>query len=407
MSVWTLIQIAFDLICFAGLVIMAFRLRRPPQDDPRLSRGLQLLQTKITILEDLSDRTDNQFKQLNAMLEQKTRQLQNKILEAEQEIMKIDHSMNKSLEVAEIFQDKIPHEEILERQRTIEYVKAARMAHSGMAVEDIVEKVSLPRDQVELIAKFNREQLMFDESELPDWAKKGAADVAGGPSFSLDGVDFVQSLETQPTDLSNMQRLGQEFKQAVQSAKEAAEQSQRGLAMPNIQMPNISMPNIQMPNISMPNISMPNIQMPNISMPNIQMPNIPLPQIDTTAAREFMAPAVQGLKSTAETIKQKLVSTAEDILQGPSSSFEGERASEPSGETGPVALSRGGDTGGDEKGGTLGPTALGLGGARSGEELKVTGPQHIVRSATGLGGQVRKDPIVKKVIFPRIQDPKV
>src|SRR5690606_12709115 len=93
-------------------------------------------------------------------------------IEAEQQVLKIDHSMSRSMEVAEIFQDKIPHQEILERQRTVEYVKAARLAHSGMSVEDIAERVALPFEQIELIAKFNREQLMFDETQLPEWVDK-------------------------------------------------------------------------------------------------------------------------------------------------------------------------------------------------------------------------------------------
>lgn len=341
MSVWTLIQVVCNLLFFAGFAIVAMRLRRPPQDDPRLSRGLQLLQTKITILEDLSDRTDQQFKQLNSMLEQKTRQLQNKILEAEQEILKIDHSMNKSMEVAEIFQDKIPHEEILERQRTIEYIKAARMSHSGMNVEDIFAQVNLPREQVELIAKFNRDQLMFDEDQLPDWAKKGAANAHSNPTFGLGNVDFVQSLDTHPTDLSNVQRLDREFKQAVQTAKHEAENPPAGLNLPHINMPHINMPQINMPQITLPNISMPNI--------------------DTTAAREFMAPAVSGIKQTAETIKQKLVSTAEDLL-----STSHSPSSQPT-QTAPIP------------------------------------PE----TAHSVGANGKKDPVIKKVIFPRIQDPNV
>ncbi len=164
MSIWTLFQIIFNLVAVASIAALWMRLRRPPQDDPRLSRGLQLLQTKITVLEDLSDRTDAQVKTLSGLLDQKNRMLQNKILEAEQQVLKIDHSMNKSMEVAEIFQDKIPHQEILERQRTVEYVKAARMANSGLSVDEIASNSNLPREQVELIAKFNREQLMFDES---------------------------------------------------------------------------------------------------------------------------------------------------------------------------------------------------------------------------------------------------
>src|SRR3974390_2342837 len=95
------------------------RLKRPPQDDPRLSRGLQLLQSKITVLEDLSDRTDAQVKQLTQILDQKTRYIQDKIVQAEQQILRVDQSMQKSLEVAEIFQDKIPHEEVVERKRTV------------------------------------------------------------------------------------------------------------------------------------------------------------------------------------------------------------------------------------------------------------------------------------------------
>src|ERR1700750_3343667 len=96
-------QLFVDSVLFLVIAIMWAKLRRPPQDDPRLSRGLQLLQTKITVLEDLSDRTEAQVKQLTGLLDQKSRSVQNKILEAEQQVLKIDHSMHKSMEVAEIF----------------------------------------------------------------------------------------------------------------------------------------------------------------------------------------------------------------------------------------------------------------------------------------------------------------
>jgi hypothetical protein len=194
LTIWVLLQVFFNLVAMASLLLLWLRSRLPPQDDPRMSRGLQLLQTKITVLEDLSDRTDAQVRQLSGTIEQKTRVLQNKILEAEQQMLKIDHSMNKSLQVAEIFQDKIPHQEILERQRTVEYVKAARLAHSGLSVEEIAKQVHLPSEQVELIAKFNRDQLMFDERQLPEWAarERGTAD----PEFALNSIDFVGGLES-------------------------------------------------------------------------------------------------------------------------------------------------------------------------------------------------------------------
>ncbi len=228
-SIWTLSQVLINLIFAAGFFAMWWRLKRPPQDDPRLSRGLQLLQTKITVLEDLSDRTEAQVKQLSGLLDHKTRIVQNKILEAEQQMLKIDHSMHKSLEVAEIFQDKIPHHEILERQRTAEYVKAARMAHSGLSVDAIAESVHLPREQIELIAKFNRDQLMFDESALPAWANRPTAESsppvespAGAHHGMLSSLDFSDQLESTKPDMTQVTKIEDEFKLAVQRAKAQA-----------------------------------------------------------------------------------------------------------------------------------------------------------------------------------------
>lgn len=211
---WIFAQLFVDSVLFLVIAIMWAKLRRPPQDDPRLSRGLQLLQSKITVLEDLSDRTDAQVKQLTQILDQKTRYIQDKIVQAEQQILRVDQSMQKSLEVAEIFQDKIPHEEVLERKRTIEYVKAARMAHQGRSPNEISEQVNLPREQIELIAKFNRDQLMFDEEALPPWAKNaGLKEDDQHPP--MNNMDFLNSLETPKPDLSNLTAIEEKFKSTV------------------------------------------------------------------------------------------------------------------------------------------------------------------------------------------------
>jgi hypothetical protein len=275
LSVWTLLQVLVDLVLAAGFIAMWWRLRRPPQDDPRLSRGLQLLQTKITVLEDLSDRTDAQVKQLSNLLDHKTRTVQNKILEAEEQVLKIDHSMHKSLEVAEIFQDKIPHQEILERQRTVEYVKAARMAHSGLSVEEISQSVHLPREQIELIAKFNREQLMFDESQLPEWATRPSSS-SEPPNFVMSGVDFVGGLEPVKTDLSQIAKIEDDFKRAVRTAKEIE---------------------------ANPPPSLMDSKVAETLRASVQ------------SGMDTMQPAVMSIKATAQTFKDKLVSTAEDLLR--------------------------------------------------------------------------------------------
>lgn len=204
MSPWILLQICVNLGFIVAISVMWFRLRKPPQDDPRLSRGLQLLQSKIAVLEDLSDRTDAQVKQLTHLIEQKARLLQNKIIEAEHQIQRVDSSMKKSKEVAEIFQDKIPHEEIVERQNTIKYVKAAQMAHAGHSMEEIAAEVDLPPGQLELIAKLNKDELVFDAEALPEWAKT-----------EISAEKELDVLFTPPQEeYSSLKRLGEEFRNA-------------------------------------------------------------------------------------------------------------------------------------------------------------------------------------------------
>lgn len=169
MSFWVLAQILLNIILVASVFTIWIRQQRPQKDDPRLSKGLQLLQSKIAILEDLSDRTDEQVTQVMTILERKYQEIQLKLGEADRQLNKIDSNMNKSMEVAKIFQDRIPHAEILDRQNTIKYVTAAKMAHQGASVDEIANKVELSKGEIEFIAKINRDQLMFCENSLPEW----------------------------------------------------------------------------------------------------------------------------------------------------------------------------------------------------------------------------------------------
>jgi hypothetical protein len=171
LGTWALLQIVVDIFLALGFFVVIMRMSRAPKDDPRLSRGLQLLQSKISVLEDLSDRTEVQVSQLTAILEQKCREVQAKVQLAEQHVHAIRVSMDRSLEVAKIFQDKIPHQEIIERRNTLKYVQAARMAHQGSSADDIALKIDLPKGELEFIAKVNRERLMFNEDQLPSWAQ--------------------------------------------------------------------------------------------------------------------------------------------------------------------------------------------------------------------------------------------
>jgi mannose/fructose/N-acetylgalactosamine-specific phosphotransferase system component IIB len=223
-SLWVLAQVLLNLILLAGLGAAWVRLKRPPNEDPRLSKGLQLLQSKIAVLEDLSDRTETQVRQLNALLESKCIEIQNKMIEAEKIIGSIESSRQKSMQVAKIFEDKIPHQEIVERQNTIKYVKAARLAHQGTPTSEILKQVDLSQAEVEFIAKVNREQLMFSEQDLPDWitqemgtdaTKQEAAPVVVTKPEAAAELPTIEA----PQDEETLRRLGEEFKRAVQNAE--------------------------------------------------------------------------------------------------------------------------------------------------------------------------------------------
>lgn len=216
MSSGVVIQILVDLIFLAGFTVTWLRLAKPPKDDPRLSRGLQLLQQKIAVLEDLGDQTERQVQQVSQLIEAKSREIQNQIAAADDQIRKIENMMGKSLEVAHIFQDKIPHEEIIDRKSTMKYVKAARMAHQGQSIDEIAEQVDLSRAEIEFVAKVNRNQLQFSEEDLPEWAKESAPTIATPELGKQTGTLKASELPSK----ASLSQLGDKFRQATQGGIE-------------------------------------------------------------------------------------------------------------------------------------------------------------------------------------------
>jgi len=171
MGTLLLVQMLVDLILIGVIAYMFMeRSRASRREDPRLSRGLQLLQNKIAVFQDLMDRAETFSGQMTQLMDRKAREIQEKIEDAAIHIHKVSDSISRSTEVAKIFQDRIPHAEIIERQNTLKYVQAAKLAHSGASVDEIQKKTDLPRGEVELIAKLNRDQLMI--SQVPEWVEE-------------------------------------------------------------------------------------------------------------------------------------------------------------------------------------------------------------------------------------------
>ncbi len=225
MEIIHIIHFFIEIVLAGSLFVVASKALRKQKDDPRLSSGLQLLQSKIAVLEDLSDRTESQVSQLIKLLEAKGKDVQKKISKAEQQIELIKQSMEKSLEVAEIFQDKIPHEEIIERQKTYNYMKAARMAYQGHDISEIARVVNIPFGELEILVKMNREQLLVDENQMPEWAKmRMQKEQEQERERSEESVEesrynsnqFEGAFEVPQYDNQSLEALGENFRKACQ-----------------------------------------------------------------------------------------------------------------------------------------------------------------------------------------------
>jgi hypothetical protein len=263
-SLVLLVQIIVDLFFVVAVVAIWFQFRRSKSEDPRFAAGLQELQSKIAVLEDLGDRTEKQVQQLMVILENKLIDVQKKIDQADSMQGKISKSMEKSLEVVKIFQDKIPHEEIRERQNTIKFVKAAILSNQGYSIQEVSEQVDLPYGELEFIAKVNKNELSFDETQLPDWIRTDLKET----KFAIkDDVQFLESPLQQPqklrtdagmtsVDQQSLQALGEKFRQAqiVVSQHRASETQKKGF-MPNAEEESEFLPPLELEPESKRNIA--------------------------------------------------------------------------------------------------------------------------------------------------------
>lgn len=161
MGTLLLLQTGLDLALIAIVTVLLIdRVQSKNKDNPRLSRGLQLLANKLAILQDLIDRSEATGKQLSQLIEGKQQDVYDVMEEVDRHLHKVQESMEKSKSIARLFQDRIPHEEVIERQTAAKYIKAAKLANQGVGVESIAAQVDIPIGELELIVKLNRQGLI-------------------------------------------------------------------------------------------------------------------------------------------------------------------------------------------------------------------------------------------------------
>ena len=166
MTIWFIAQVIFDITLVIGLLFCIVKMRRDREEDIRINHGLRLLKSKIAVLEDLSEHTESQSQHIMGLLDKKIREVKKTLRHINQHMLEVDKVVEKSERIAKKMTEEIPHQEIVERNTTSKYIVAAKLAHQGHSVEEITEKLGLPKTEVELICKVNRKKFVFEE-KLP------------------------------------------------------------------------------------------------------------------------------------------------------------------------------------------------------------------------------------------------
>lgn len=193
MTIWIVAQTMVNLVLFAGLVFLLISRKQNQKEDQKFSKGLQLLQNKISVLEDLSDQTDEQVQTLTQLLEGKYREIQGLLVESDQQIQKME-------EIARNIWNQVQSADSLknstETQNMNKYVKAAQMANSGRSIDEITREIDITRGEAELIVAMNKDQLTFNQNTLPLWVQPEAAPA---PQPTSIGMEFIKALKQNPT----------------------------------------------------------------------------------------------------------------------------------------------------------------------------------------------------------------
>lgn len=168
-STWLLVLTVFNLVVLSVLTIQVFLKLKEKKEDLRLAKGLQLLQNKISILQDLSDKTDHQVHKIVQVIDKKSSDIQTNIALIDAKIANVEGLIIRATEISKAAAQQMPPQNISDMQKTSLHVQAAKLANQGFSKEQIGDKVDLNPAEIDLIFKVNKDQLQFAEDQLPGW----------------------------------------------------------------------------------------------------------------------------------------------------------------------------------------------------------------------------------------------
>lgn len=195
-------------------------------EDQRLTKGLQLLQNKISILQDLSDKSDEQVRKWVHLIEQKSYDVQNQLTRSDEKIEQIEAVLVKALDVTKAFSEQMPHETLAERQKTSRYAQAAKLAHQGYSADQISQKVDLSIAEIDIIIKMNRNELQFSEDNLPAWVDLNATTATNAEEEQemdqftsqlkkMNQMVSASAFDLPNPDMTSMNQIKQQFADSI------------------------------------------------------------------------------------------------------------------------------------------------------------------------------------------------
>ena len=228
MNMWIVVQLMVNLLFFAGMIFLLINRKQTDKDDQKFSKGLQILQNKISVLEDLSDQTDEQVRSLTQLLEAKYREIQGLLVESDQQIQKMEEIAKNIYEQVESSSSMMSNQSSTEVQSMNKYVKAAQMANDGKSIDDVIREIDITRGEAELIVAMNKDQLTFNQNTLPLWVQP---EKAAAPQASTVGAEFLKAIK-----FGSNQQMAQSQAQQAPVAQAAAPQPAAPAPEPQVKL---------------------------------------------------------------------------------------------------------------------------------------------------------------------------
>ena len=163
MSVWLIIQILLNVTFFVGLLFCLVKIQKDREEDIRMAQGLRLLQSKISVLEDLSDHAEVQSKKIMSLLDSKMNEARGVLEPLDAGLGEIHQALAKGETIKKHLSEELPHDRLFDQQQKGKYLQAAQLSHQGWSPEDIARQLELPLAEVLLVQKVNKKKIIYSQ----------------------------------------------------------------------------------------------------------------------------------------------------------------------------------------------------------------------------------------------------